>query len=214
MLEDTKSSIYIKRFVSRQRFELELQGRKFLPPDATAEILTCGDLEIKMRRLLLPGILRSRLEILNFLDFIYECHTFFIDKIQKFNWEYMPTHLRTCRDFEVVNNRIALNLGVPDYTPVKIGDLKPEHVFKHGSTGFKIIDVETLGLGYLLEDIVWTFRFISRSSFLFWKQAHIRYCRARFGSDLTISQINNAIRQCYLSMCRWCPELRLYKWYF
>lgn len=196
-----------KTFISNQRWHMDASSRELLPDWA---IPRCFEYNTKYALFeFLPNsyLFDTSQKIHEFMRFLYKLHVH-LEKTINISFSILNKNYRGYQ----ANKRCARILGLQHFKPVKVGDLKPEHVRYDSDGDIKICDYETTGIGYLLEDLIWCSYSVLPSLKAAWLHAVYLYFWKRFKSQISKQAIHKSLKLTFDNMSRECQELKNVRW--
>ncbi|TBR42725.1 hypothetical protein CBF23_005965 [Marinomonas agarivorans] len=194
-----------KKFKTPERAINDLEGRVVMPEFSIPKIYEYNMNYAVLEKLKKDYSFSKRENIFDFFYFLWRIHKymidFFVDEFSEADIKYNHK----------VNERCEKILKIP-LTPIKIGDLKPEHVMFDFNDEIKICDYETAGFGYVFEDLIWILYAVNKSNIHHWYDALNYYSKLRFGKIVNEKKFIKCLVLTYLSLLKTQPELNSTRW--
>lgn len=139
--------LFQKRFDSLERLIRDLDGRDLMPSSAIPKIYSVDpkNLVAEYQYLNTRFNIRENNDLIKLVEFLLDVHLYIETQVNE----------RTHNGYEKENKEFRRTFNLPlETVPVRIGDLKPEHLFLGKKEEIIICDYETVGTGLFLEDLV------------------------------------------------------------
>lgn len=210
----TDKLIISKEFSDKERFLIDLSAREIIPEKYIPKLLGGSDNILYLEYLPYEYKFSSKNDVFKFIEILIDIHS---------EMEYLITesgiNLIDINEYKN-NSDISKCLGLSNrHLPVKVGDLKPEHIRVDYENKIKICDYETAGLGFFLEDLVWLFYSIDEHSFMHkfdrrevWFEAFLYYVEKRFKVPIDKVTLKLVLYKTYMAMIDSSEDLRKTAW--
>lgn len=208
---------FTKKFVSAERFIKDLEAREYMPAWAIPKIynIDTDRLTAEYEFLTCPLNIEFNTDLYALSVFVADVHKHIEKHFTSLFHANKGENIPQYEDFhtiDAINQKILSLLGISNpCLPVKIGDLKPEHLFLTKNNEIKICDYETVGLGLLLEDIAFFPICCEATPTLNTKPALRYYIQHRFGIMPDMKSAIRSINMVSAYLAEQVPFLREYK---
>lgn len=209
-----------KKFLSAERFLNDLEAREHMPSWAVPEIYAIDtvNLTAEYEFFSCPMSISDNSDLMSLVEFFSNVHKYievsFSRLIHENREAEIPRYGNTT-EINEMNQKVLSLLGIGGfYLPVKIGDLKPEHLFITDNNTIKICDYETVGLGLLLEDMAFLPLCCEATPWLDFKGALGYYLYCRYGVTPDAQSITRSINQVSAFLASQLPFFEAYKNYW
>jgi len=158
----------------------DLQAREYLLENMLPDIydIDIENMHIDYEYLNNKYVINTDDDLKNLVDLLICAHRNISDKLKKFDAHEIvddPKYIQ-------INEEVRKYFRIDEYgMNVKIGDLKPEHLFHHDNGGIVICDYETTGYGLFFEDVLWLHVCCEDNADMDIFSAAMKYCVGRFG---------------------------------